>query len=196
MNRSAALFVLAGFLSMPAFAQSSPASRPITPPSQPAVANQSPASPSAQAAATPCLPAKTLDDLMKALDDAISGPADKDRGCMRQLFYPDSRMVPVGRTREGLFAPRVLTVDNWIDAVQKRGSGAFYERQVKVKSETFGHIAHLWSTYEIRPTPDGKATIRGINSIQAVFDGVRWKITQIAWEAETPTEPIPQSYLP
>jgi hypothetical protein len=44
--------------------------------------------------------------------------------------------------------------------------------------------------------PDGKATIRGINSIQAVFDGVRWKITQITWETETPTEPIPESYLP
>ena len=198
MNRSSALFVLAaGLLSSPAFAQSNPpASRPSTPPSQSATATQGAPSPSAQAAPTSCLPARTLDDLTKALDDAVSGPADKDRGCLRQLFYPDSRMIPVGRTREGLFAPHVLTVDNWIEAVQKRGSGAFYERQVKVKSETFAHIAHLWTTYEIRPTPDGKATVRGINSIQAVFDGVRWKITQITWETETPTEPIPESYLP
>jgi hypothetical protein len=194
MNRSAALFILAaGLLSSPAFAQSNPpVSRPGSPPSQPAPATQNTTSPSA----APCLPAKTLDDLIKALDDAISGPADKDRGCMRQLFYPDSRMIPVGRTREGLFAPHVLTVDNWIEAVQKRGSGAFYERQVKVKSETFAHIAHLWTTYEIRPTPDGKATVRGINSIQAVFDRARWKITQIEWQPETPTEPIPEQYLP
>jgi len=190
MNRSAAWFVLAaGLLSSSGFAQSNPPAARLG-----TSATQAAASGSASAA--PCLPAKTLDDLTKALDDAVSGPADKDRGCLRQLFYPDSRMIPVGRTREGTFAPRVLTVDNWIEAVQKRGSAVFYERQVKVKSETFGHIAHLWSTYEIRPTPDGKATMRGINSIQAVFDGARWKITQIAWQAETPTEPIPESYLP
>jgi hypothetical protein len=198
MNRSAALLVLAaGLLSASAFGQSNPpASPPGAPTFQPAPSTPGSASPSTQAAATTCLPAKTLDDLIKALDDAISGPADKDRACMRQLFYPDSRMIPVGRTREGLFAPRVLTIDNWIDAVQKRGTGAFYERQIKVKSETFAHIAHLWATYEIRPTPDGKATVRGVNSIQAVFDGARWRITQIEWQPETPTEPIPEQYLP
>ena len=114
---------------------------------------------------------------------------------MRQLFYPDSRLIPVGRTREGLYAPHVLTVDAWIDGVKKR-SAAFYERQIKVKTENFGHMAHLWSTYEIRPAPDGKATIRGINSIQAVFDGTRWKVTQIEWQPETPTETIPGQYLP
>lgn len=185
MNRSALVVLAAGMLCSPAFSQANP------PAAQPA----SQSAPAAPAPAGPCLPAKTLDDLVKALDDAISGPADKDRACMRQLFYPDSRLVPVGRTREGVFAPRVLTVDNWIDAVQKR-SGTFFERQVKVKSETFAHIAQLWTTYEIRPTPDGKATIRGINSIQAVFDGARWRITQIEWQPETPTEPLPEKDLP
>jgi hypothetical protein len=188
MNRSALVVLAAGLLCSSAFSQANPpASQPASPAAQSA--------PAAQVAAGPCVPAKTVDDLIKALDDAISGPADKDRTCMRQLFYPDSRLVPVGRTREGAFAPRVLTVDNWIDAVQKR-NGTFFERQVKVKSETFAHIAQLWTTYEIRPTPDGKATLRGINSIQAVFDGARWKITQIEWQPESPTEPIPEKYLP
>ena len=36
----------------------------------------------------------------------------------------------------------------------------------------------------------------GINSIQAVFDGTRWKVSQIVWQPETPTEPIPGQYLP
>lgn len=97
---------------------------------------------------------------------------------MRQLFYPDSLRIPVGRTREGLYAPHVLTVDGWIDAVKKHGA-SFYERQLKVKTGSLGHIAHLWSTYESGPTPDGRATVRGINSIQAVFDGIRWKVSQI-----------------
>jgi hypothetical protein len=189
MSRIAALFVLAaGLSSWAAYPQSNPPAAQASPAAT--------ATAETPAVSGPCLPAKTLDDLVKSLDDAISGPADRDRSCLRQLFYPDSRFVPVGRNREGNYAPRVLTVDNWIDAVKKRGSGIFYERQVKVKSETYGHIAHLWSTYEIRPTPDGKATIRGINSIQASFDGTRWKISQIEWEAETPLEPIPGPYLP
>jgi hypothetical protein len=190
MNRIGALFVLAaGILSSAACAQSTPPAAQAPPASQPGAAPQSGAEPA------PCLPAKTLDDLTKALDDAISGAPDKDRACMRQLFYPDSRLIPVGRTREGLYAPHVLTVDGWIEAVKKRAA-PLYERQVKVKTENFGHMAHLWSTYEIRPTPDGKATMRGINSIQAVFDGVRWKVTQIEWQPETPTETIPGQYLP
>jgi hypothetical protein len=184
MNRIGALFALAaGILSSSASPQSNP-------PASQASASQSSPAPEA----TECLPAKALDDLAKALDNAISGAADKDRACMRQLFYPNSRLIPVGRTREGFYAPRVLTVDAWIDAVKKRNA-TFYERQVKIKTESFAHIAHLWSTYEIRPTPDGKATARGINSIQAVVDGIRWKVSQIVWQPETATETIPGQYL-
>jgi hypothetical protein len=87
-------------------------------------------------------------------------------------------------------------VDGWIDAVRKRGSAVFYERQVKVSTERYGSLAHLWSTYEVRPTPDGKPEVRGINSIQAVFDGQRWRVISILWQAETPAEPVPEKYLP
>jgi len=105
-------------------------------------------------------------------------------------------MSPLTKKPDGSYAPHTLTVDGWIDAVKKRGHTEFYERQVKVSSEVYGHVAHLWSTYEIRPTPDGKAQVRGINSIQAVNDGTRWRVLEIQWQAETADEPIPAKYLP
>lgn len=177
MNRSAVLLALAAALvSGVLTAQSNPP--PVTAPS------------------SPCLPTTTLDELIKALDDAVSGPGDKDRTCFRDVILPDARLIPVAKAPDGTFVPHVLTVDGWIDAVKRRGSSVFYERQVKVESGQFGHIAHLWSTYEVRPTPDGKATVRGINSIQAVFDGTRWKVIEILWQAETPAEPVPEKYLP
>ena len=151
--------------------------------------------PPAAASAT-CLPYGTLDELIKAIDDAVSGPADKDRACLKALLLPEARLSPVIKAEDGTAAPHILTVDGWIDAVRKRGSAAFYERQVKVSSDVYGHIAHLWSTYEIRPTPDGKAQVRGINSIQAVNDGSRWRVIEILWQAETPSETIPARYLP
>jgi len=143
-----------------------------------------------------CPPTANLDQLITAIDEAVSGPADKDRTCLRDVMLPDARLIPVSKLPNGTIAPHILTIDGWIDAVRKRGSGIFYERQIKVKSEVFGPIAHLWSTYEVRPTPDGKAEIRGINSIQAVFDGQRWRVIEITWHAETPADPVPAQYLP
>ncbi len=148
-----------------------------------------------KSSAAVCPSTATLDDLTKSLDEAVSGPANKDRTCLRQILLPDARLSPIRRAQDGAFSPRILT-DDWIAAVARRGNDAFYEVQVKVKSETYGHFAHLWSTYEIRPTPDGKPEITGINSIQAVFDGSRWKVLSILWDPDTTAGPVPGRYLP
>ena len=143
-----------------------------------------------------CFPATTLDELTQALDAAISGPRDKDRACLPELMLPEARLTPIRKQADGGFAPRILTVEDWIKAVSSQGGAPIYEKQVKVKSETYGHFAHLWSTYEIRPTPDGKATVIGINSIQAIFDGNRWRVLSVLWEPETSAGPVPARYLP
>ncbi len=147
-----------------------------------------------QTTAPTCLSTATLDQLIKAIDDAVSGPANKDRTCFRALFLPETRLIPLRHMPDGSYQPRVLTVDDWINLVAKRGTDTLTEKQLKVKTETYGHIAHLWSTYETS-SADGK-TDRGINSIQAIFDGKQWKILQIMWQAETPTEKVPETYLP
>jgi hypothetical protein len=167
------LFLAGAFLAQPLHAQAPPAPASVS-----------------------CLPSGTLDELIKAIDDAVSGPADKDRACLKALLLPEARLSPLAKAEDGTYTPHILTVDGWIEAVRKRGSAAFYERQVKVSSDVYGHIAHLWSTYEIRPTPDGKAQVRGINSIQAINDGKRWRVIEFLWEAETPAETIPARYLP
>src|ERR1035438_1254852 len=89
--------------------------------------------PQAKATAPACLPSATLDQLPAALDDAISGPGDKDRTCLRNLMIPEVRLVlVVGEER------RIFTLDDWIVAMNKRGGTVLFERQVKVKTETFG----------------------------------------------------------
>ena len=62
--------------------------------------------------------------------------------------------------------------------------------------EKFGHIAHIFSTYESRRKADDPAPFaRGINSFQLMNDGKRWWIVTIFWEAEGPDNPIPAEYL-
>jgi hypothetical protein len=149
-----------------------------------------------QAAVPACPSTATLDLLITAIDAGVSGPADKDRTCFRALFLPDARLIPIRVAKDGTATPVVLTVDDWINAVKKRGSVMVVEKQLKVKIETWAHLAHLWSTYETILGDDPKAGDRGINSIQAVYDGKQWRIQQIIWQAETPADPVPEKYLP
>ena len=154
-----------------------------------------PQEPQASTGSAACPPQTTLDELIKAVDAAVSGPGNKDRTCFRALFLPETRLIPLRHMPDGSYQPRVLTVDDWVNAVARRGSDSFTEKQIKVGTETYGHIAHLWSTYETLGS-DGKMMDRGINSIQAVFDGKQWKIIEIVWQAESPTEKVPEKYLP
>jgi hypothetical protein len=152
--------------------------------------------PGAQNSSAACLPSTTLEELTKALDEAISGPTDKDRKCLRDLLLPDARLTPIRKTSEGSFVALSLTLDDWISAIGSSGRTAFYERQVKVRAEMYGHFAHLWSTYEIRSTVDGPATGTGINSVQAVNDGTRWRVLTVLWEPDSTAGPIPEKYKP
>jgi hypothetical protein len=145
----------------------------------------------ASSAAAACPASATLDQLIVALDDAISGPANKDRTCMKQLLLPEVRLIPVSPATGAM---RVLSVEDWIAAVTKNGDEVVTEQQIKYQSQTFGHIAHLWSTYTTALA--GKPLARGINSIQAVFDGQNWKVVEIVWQAESADAPIPARDLP
>jgi hypothetical protein len=148
------------------------------------------------AAVPECPSTATLDQLIKAIDAAVTGPADRDRTCFRALFLPDARLIPIRISADGTASPVTLTVDGWIDAVKKRGSTALVETQLKVKTESWAHMAHLWSTYQTKIGADEKPADRGINSIQAIFDGKQWHVIEIVWQAETKDEPVPAQYLP
>src|SRR5215831_10133702 len=53
-----------------------------------------------------------------ALDAAITGPADKDRACMKALLTPEARMMFVSLGAEGAPSYRLETVDDWINRGQ------------------------------------------------------------------------------
>jgi hypothetical protein len=161
----------------------------------PAIRAQEP-EPKVTAQVPKCPSTATLDQLITAIDAAVTGPANKDRTCFRDLFLPDARLIPIRIAKDGTATPVILNVDGWISAAAKRGDTVLTEHQLKVKTETWAHVAHLWSTYETKIGTDDKPADRGINSIQAIFDGKRWQVIEITWQAETPTDPVPAKYLP
>jgi hypothetical protein len=72
----------------------------------------------------------------------------------------------------------------------------FYESEIHRVTEKFGHIAHVFSTYESRIKADGPVIARGINSIEIFYDGKRWWIASNIWDDERPNNPLPAEYLP
>ncbi len=140
----------------------------------------------------------SVDSIIAAVYDVISGPAAKPRDWdrMRSLFIPGARLIPTVPRQSGGYGSRVLTVDEYI----QRASGlmakeAFYEREAARKTEEFGQIVHVFSTYESRHAPDAKPFQRGINSIQLMNDGTRWWVVTIFWQGEDDKHPLPEKYL-
>lgn len=140
----------------------------------------------------------SIDAIIAALYEVISGPAGqaRDWNRLRSLFVPTGRMMPVGQRPDESVGMRLLQVNDYIaqsgPLLVEKG---FHERELARRTERFGHIAHVFSTYEGRLAGDDHP-IRGINSIQLMHDGKRWWIVSLMWEAESATQALPAQYLP
>jgi hypothetical protein len=144
---------------------------------------------------------ESIDAIIAAAYDVISGPAEKRRDWDRErsLFYPGARLIPTasvpGRNDVAL-EPQVLDVEAYIARAEPLLQAGFYEREVARRTEQFGRIAHVWSTYESRyDASDAAPFMRGINSFQLFNDGQRWWILSIYWQHETVEHVIPEKYL-
>lgn len=143
---------------------------------------------------------ESIDAIIVAAYDVISGPAGKKRdwGRERSLYYPGARLIPTAKPggNDGL-APQILDVAGFIARVEPYfAEHGFFEKEIARHTEQFGHIAHVWSTYESRHNEgDPRPFIRGINSIQLFYDGNRWWIVNIFWQQESAADPIPEEYL-
>lgn len=153
---------------------------------------------------TDSIPANTNDvsspeAIVAAVYDVISGPAGQKRNWdrMRSLFVPDARMIPTGKRPTGESTRRVLTVEDYITSsgpfLEKDG---FFETEIGRKTEQFGNIVHVFSTYESKRTlTDEKPFVRGVNSFQLWNDGKRWWVITILWQSESKDVPIPEKYI-
>ena len=153
---------------------------------------------------TDSIPVDTKDvlspeSIVAAVYEVISGPAGQKRNWdrMRTLFVPDARMIPTGKRPTGESTRRVLTVEEYITNsgpfLEKDG---FFESEIGKRTEQFGNIVHVFSTYESkRASTDDKPFMRGINSFQLWYDGKRWWVITILWQGETKDTPIPEKYI-
>lgn len=171
----------------------------------PAAAQQAPA-PAAAAdpfAGVPAAKAEdvaTIDAILAALYGTISGDVGQKRDWdrFRSLFYPGARLVPTGMPKDSEVArARMLTPEDYISRsgplLERIG---FHEVEIARKTDRFGHVAQVFSTYDGKSKSGEMPAIRGINSIQLFHDGKRWWILNVFWMQESEKDPIPTAYLP
>ncbi|WP_299335559.1 hypothetical protein [uncultured Psychroserpens sp.] len=141
----------------------------------------------------------TIDSTLETLYAVISGDKGEDRNweLFKQLFHEDAKLIPTGKTKDGTHAATFMTPDGYIErAGPWLVENGFHEVEINRKTQTFGNITQVFSTYEsFRSKNDTEPFMRGINSIQLLNDGERWWIINIYWQQETEDNPIPEVYL-
>ena len=104
--------------------------------------------------------------------------------------------VPIEGLRAGL---TVMTVEQFLEMIGAYLQGHdYHEQELARRVERFGHVAHVWSTYESTyQLHEGRelSYARGINSLQLFWDGDRWWIASMLWDTEDQAMPLPAAYL-
>lgn len=148
----------------------------------------------------------SVDSLMAALYDVISGPAGKARDWerFRSLFLPEGRLGVIRHAQaaaDGKAATQedvvFLTPQDYIDRdapfFQNNG---FFEKGIANRVEEFGNLVSVWSAYESRHSADDpKPFVRGINSLQIVKAQGRYWVASIVWDDERSGTTLPEKYL-
>ena len=120
--------------------------------------------------------------------DMISGPAGpRDWSRQANCFLPEARQVrtfvdPDGRP--GMTAMR--PAEYAANTTPFFAANPFYEIETSRRIDLFGNIAHVWSAYEARTSPDDTdVERRGINSIQLFrHPALGWRIIHMIWDNE------------
>jgi hypothetical protein len=140
----------------------------------------------------------SLDGIMKAFYEVISGPAGEPRQWSRDrtLYIPGIRFVSMSLDAKGNPVAQVVDHQQFVDSSDPMvTSKGFYEWEIHRQTKRFGNIVHIFSTYESRDTNDGPIIGRGVNSIELFWDGKRWWIASAIWDNESKGNPLPKEFL-
>ena len=143
---------------------------------------------------------ESVDTLVSALYSVISGPKGAKRDWKRfaSLFHEGGKLETISLGRDG--KRRLITMTP-ADYVKRSGKWAetngLFEKETHRSQDVYGHIAQVFSSYELRiGGADKAADLTGINSIQCCQVDGKWRILSVLWEDARSAGPIPVRYRP
>lgn len=142
---------------------------------------------------------KTLDNTIKTLYSVISGKKGEARDwkLFNYLFKSEAKLIPTGTNKQGAHIARYMTPKEYINTSGKwLVEIGFFEKEIARSIHKFGNIAQVFSTYEAyNHSNKTKPFMKGINSIQLLYDNNRWWIINIFWQQASKKHPIPKKFL-
>jgi|TARA_R100001244_G_scaffold6593_34_gene8423 hypothetical protein len=147
----------------------------------------------------------TIDEVMDTLYDCISGPpGGQDWERDREIYHPRA-LITRTRIVDGEPFAFTFSYDEFVEATIPLLEGrSFYEIEIGRKTDIFGQIAHVFSSYEARETPDHpEIQFRGVNMVHLWNEGMgddgkpngRWWIMAIIWDNEREGLDLPAEWL-
>jgi len=126
----------------------------------------------------------TIDGIMKAYYEVVSGPAGErsDIERDRTLHHPEAWIAIAGDNEAGEPFVNVMTLDGFHGDNAPR-QAPFYEWETDREVKRSANMVHVWSSYASALTPNGTPFTRGVNSITLFWDGERWWIMNWMFDA-------------
>ena len=118
----------------------------------------------------------------------ISGPAGpRDWSRQDSCFLSDARQVRTWVDAQGRPQKLGMGLEEYAaNTTPFFDANPFFEVETSRRIDLFGNIAHVWSGYKARTSPEAAdVERRGINSIQLFRDPVKgWRIIHMIWDNE------------
>lgn len=127
-----------------------------------------------------------IKELIDNFYEIISGKAEEQRNwnSFRSLFFTNAHLMPMrfNSNKECVSVP--VDVESYILGLDKfLKTKDFYEYGLNYEISIWGNIAHVYSKYEAkRSLEDNEPFKRGVNLVQLINDGNRWKILNMSWQ--------------
>ena len=141
----------------------------------------------------------TLDGVMKAYYDVISGPAGQPRQWARDrtLYTPEVRFVIISDDADGTPVAKQLSHQEFVDDSDAEVvKGGFYEKEIHRIVHRYDNWASVVSTSQSRRTPDGPVIGHSIDNLDLFWDGHRWWVMHVTIAEIRPDHPLPKEFQP
>ena len=139
---------------------------------------------------------ETLDALIDAMYQSVSGPEPGlDTELQQRVFAPGARMIRTGLNPDGSPWRTDMSVEDYEENTRDfLRSTVFYEYETARKVTHCPPFAYVLSEYEAKNDLDSdELLLSGVNSLQCLFDGNGWQVTQLLWNhhesSRTPFKP-------
>jgi len=142
----------------------------------------------------------SIDGVIKAYYEVVSGPAEKDREWGRDatLYVPAIRFNIFSDDKHGKTTLRSLSHQEFVNESEAAMKGkAFYEHEIHRIEHRAGNVEHVLCTAEQRFALDGPVQGHSVDSLELYWDGARWWVVNAnIWEVEKSGKPLPPEFLP